>query len=532
MKKHILFTMLTQISLIIISYIVILSVFVKTPEDFRLPAFLIVPIIIVSAIIGVKYIIAFTRLLKSKTSFLVSLGILALIPRLVWVLFVNTKPVSDFVLYNNYAINASNGIFNAYHHTYSLFPFKFGYPVVLSLAYRLLGSNSFSAVILNIVFSVLTAYSIYWLGKMLFTETSGRVSAILFALWPAQIMYSSVLASEHIFIIFFILSIGMLIKATQSTSIKAKVWYPIASGFLLGITNQIRPISLLLIPAFFMFIFLFTEYKKLCKEEFIEKSKTLVLLLGSYSFFFILVSLPLSHLIGVDVWKASAGYNIMVGTNYESNGTYSSQVENSLAPYKNDYDTFHSVAAKIGFGRIVESPITFISLLEKKVIIMWGNEEYGYFWSTNALTNTNSFSDMAQTNPRALKLISQIFYINILILAILGCISAKKNKIRATSALLVIFVGLFLSYSILEVQSRYHFPAMPLLMVFSGYGIISVKKLLPLNISRYFMEEKKSHISNFRHLHSVPKEPFIVEKPQIPQTSKSNKKILEETLKS
>ena len=71
-----------------------------------------------------------------------------------------------------------------------------------------------------------------------------------------------------------------------------------------------------------------------------------------------------------------------------------------------------------------------------------------------------------KSHPRLFYGISQAFYILIILMAICACFYTLSEKRYDALIILMIFGGILISYTLLEVQSRYHMPVMPLLILF------------------------------------------------------------------
>jgi hypothetical protein len=118
----------------------------------------------------------------------------------------------------------------------------------------------------------------------------------------------------------------------------------------------------------------------------------------------------------------------------------------------------------IAIDRITSSPVGFAKLAARKFEILWGNENYGYYWSTVSSENSRA-ENIVKLHPRVFYAVSQAFYILIILMAICGCLYTLSEKRYDALVILMIFGGLLFSYTFLEVQSRYHMPVIPLLIV-------------------------------------------------------------------
>src|SRR5688572_18807224 len=138
---------------------------------------------------------------RSDKAFLAIILLLFLLSRLAWVLLVPTLPFSDFDEYNRWA--AIFGQFqpiqgDMFRLSINLVMQPWLYPISLGILYDVFGRHLIVAELSNIVAGTITLLLIFLLARQLFGSKVGRLSAMLFLLWPNQLMYTSVLASEHL----------------------------------------------------------------------------------------------------------------------------------------------------------------------------------------------------------------------------------------------------------------------------------------------------------------------------------------------
>lgn len=472
MMKSKAFSFFTYVSISLLVYISVFAIFIEPPETVEMPGYIM-------AIIAAAAVFLLVKAGRWKNSsgfefssegFIVVLSILTFSLRLAWVAAVNTEPVSDFYLYQDYAVKASEGVFRDFHATYALFPFKFGYPLILSLVYRIFGSGLMAAKVFNCVISALTALVIYRIGSKAFNEMAGRSAGLVYALWPAQIMYSSVLASEHIFSLLFILSIALFLESERLESRWPGMLTMAAAGIPLALAHFIRPVSSILFPVLAIYLII-GPAEGTWKKSFVIKARKLLLFVAGFLICFSLLAFMVKNLTGVSIWKSSSGFNILVGTNYDSSGMYSNKDAEILDEFELDFKKVHGEAAKRGLERIIGNPAEFLKLVERKFRIMWGGEDYGFYWSTLEFEESTGFNSALKENSTNYRFISQGYYSILLFFAGVGFWFARKNRVLFAVIPMLVFEALAAAHTILEVQSRYHYPAIPFFIIAAGYGI-------------------------------------------------------------
>src|SRR3990172_9057542 len=126
--------------------------------------------------------------------------LLAVVLRVAWVMHSETVPAEgvDSYWYNSVAKSFAlgHGIANPEDGTTPTALFPPGYPFVLGLAYKLLGAELWVAQALNIVVSLMTIAVTYIIGRLVFGQMAAGLGAALLAIFPSQVIYSSLVMSD------------------------------------------------------------------------------------------------------------------------------------------------------------------------------------------------------------------------------------------------------------------------------------------------------------------------------------------------
>lgn len=415
----------------------------------------------------------------NRTVFIILLILVAAVPRLVWNWYIQTQPFSDFLHLYNYGVNASQGDFKGFADFYGVFPFKIGFGMILAGLFSIFGSGLWTIKIFNILLSLALVLIIYAGGKMLYGEKAGRVASLLCALWPAQIMYTSVIASEHVFLVLFTGAVLLTLYFVKKYTYKNHDFWNgnmmlLAAGFITALAQLIRPMAMIMLPVFAVFILLYKRYRADNFTSFALGIKSIVLFIAVYFAVVNLVNLPIQKATGVDITKSDSGFNLMIGTNSKADGMFNSEDFSIIKKNNFDFEKVQKEAKDIAFSRIKNDPVGFAKLALTKYKIQWGDENYGYYWSTISSQDSKA-ENAVKSHPRIFYGVSQLFYILIILMAVCTCFYTLKEKRYDSLIILMIFGGLLLSYTFLEVQSRYHMPVIPLLIVF-GTGFLEAGK--------------------------------------------------------
>lgn len=479
--KDVVFYIIVWGAAILLGSIALISIFISGPSVIKMPfyfsfAYLIIAVLVIFSI----YKLNLLSKINTKV-FIALLIIIALLPRLAWIYYVQTQPFSDFLHLHDYGINASQGNFKGFVNFYAVFPFKIGFGMVLAALYSLFGTDIIAVKLFNVILSVILVLLLYAGGKMLYNEKAGRIAALLAAVWPAQIMYTSVIASEHLFLVLFTASVVLILFFIKKYNYKNYKFFNgnlilIGIGVLTAAAQLIRPMSMVLLPVFAVFILIYKKYRADALAGAALGIKSIVLVTVCYFALINLVNIPVQKATGVDITRSNAGFNLMVGTNDKYDGAFNYDDFSIIEKNNYDFDKVHTEAKEIAFQRLKSNPLQIIKLVMRKYKILWGNENYGYYWSTVS-SESHGQADIVKSHPRLFYGISQAFYIVVLLMAILSCFYTLIQKRYDALIILMIFGGILISYTLLEVQCRYHMPVVPLLILFGTSFCAGSKKL-------------------------------------------------------
>lgn len=165
---------------------------------------------------------------KRRDSFYYWVLALGVAAGVLWILLVRTEPVSDFEYYHRIATQIANG--GQWGDTYT----TVGYPIFLAPFYWLLGSSIWVAKALNLVLSTINNMLVlHILEKLGIRETLRKRIFVLFILFPMNIYYNSILASEILFTTLFLLGTYIYLVDTN--------YKYVSMGFITGLNTMVKP---------------------------------------------------------------------------------------------------------------------------------------------------------------------------------------------------------------------------------------------------------------------------------------------------
>lgn len=377
--------------------------------------------------------------------------------RLLWVIFSGNTWVSDFANYNERSISMLEGIYLPH------IEMPPGTSLITAFFYWIFGINRYVALLPVIFASVAIIYIVYLLAQKIFGETTAKVSAILYSLCPEQILYTNLVNSE-IYFAFFVLAAFWSLLASPSRRL---VFNVVLAGALLGMSQCVRPNSILFLFCAALFLVLYSKKRSLANGLRLN-----VVLIASY--LAVLIPLMVFNYSNFQELTINSsryfGWSFFLSTNPVYNGKYNDEdfhlwkerVKVSTRLPNEDESAFKSrVATEMAKERLLTSPFRFITNCFKKPYLFL-NDPASFKWSLNGI--------------KSVLLINIIFAIGLVyhrILLVLSGLSycfmvrnSPNEKIRGflflTSSTILLVT---LSHFFLEIQTRYHYMLMPYVII-------------------------------------------------------------------
>lgn len=391
-----------------------------------------------------------------KQNYYKTITILGIILSLLWIIFVKTEPYSDFAYYNSVANQVAQG--GQWGDTYT----SVGYSIILGFVYKIFGSSLVTAKLFNVVLTTLS-YIIFYniLMKLPIKESRRKSIYTLFVLFPSNIFYNSILATEIIFTTIFLLA-----TLIYYSDIKYKY---VLIGILVAVNSMIKPFFIV----FFFAIFLVELLSKVGLLRVIKHS--VVILAVS-----LLVLSPWVYrntkLIGQFTFISNNGGIVLyINNNSQNNqGRWmdATKVENSIVnteEYKNANATQkNKMLSKAAKKWIVSHPGKFIELGFKRLL----NTYFVGDDITYALQGTGMNAVLQTILIVYSNLARNILFIPAIILILVSTIKVimsliKRKTIEAFTLYgLICFYMFTCTYFVTEGQGRYSFPVIFIALYF------------------------------------------------------------------
>ncbi len=400
----------------------------------------------------------------------IALSILCFLFKLFWVLKVRIAPEMDYLTYYEYAVKLSKSFYAPSEYV-ALFPHIFGYSFFLSIFIKIFGESFLVAPLLNVCLSVVSGVLIFLICHRLFNLKAGFFGYILWIFCPSQTMYNSLVIADLLYTTLILLFIFILTGLKQTDSLKKIIICGGLSGVILSFANACRPVAVILIIAYFIWI-LVLRFPKLTEVSF--RKTFLGFGIALIAFYFILgqaFNFYMAKRLGEQP-ASSPGYNIYVGFNENSKGMWNYEDSAFLTHLVDEPDGTPKKAQEkmleAAKERIFSGNIDFLELFKEKLKIFIGDDGGVVFYLKPVLNHYQLFTDL-----------SNIFYYMLLFLLLFGTINSLRKKDLATTAVILLYVtGLILAQMLAEVAPRYHYSLIPMFIIASQYIWIGKKKRL------------------------------------------------------
>lgn len=374
----------------------------------------------------------------------------------------------DFEYYYVHAVKLAHGLgyVTSYGHPTAYWPI--GYPLFLSLVFRLTGPSVLAGLLANAVLSILTVCLIYWLTQRLTKQRNIAIAAALgYTLLPSQIEWNAVLGSEELFTFLALLSLLIYVYAEGRSA-----WF-LASGILAGFASTVRPVLLLFPVALFVMEWLFF------KRPFGESVRRLLWLVfglvAAVAPVTIRNFITMHHLILI---STNGGVNLWQGTH--ANGSYywpNDPKTNPLLAMQTNEIAKNQLAMHLALQHILHHPIATIGNGLIKLFDL-------YWVDWNVVSVTFAVSSPSTWFVMAAMWGDTIVYWLWMVVAVTGLVSWLRYYAhwRRHAPWLLVLAAYIVYNSLLflffPAWDRFRYPIMPVWSVFFGIGWLVMVRLV------------------------------------------------------
>jgi 4-amino-4-deoxy-L-arabinose transferase-like glycosyltransferase len=344
--------------------------------------------------------------------YFISILILGLLVRILWLIFDPHEIVSDEVAYQRLAMNLVQG------KGYGIPFWPPGYPLVLAVLYFLFGSSPKVAIVFNLILSLLILVTSFLVARKLFNGRIAIISMFIMAIMPSYILTISLVRYE--ILLQFCLVLTLLLSLN-----KWRFLNMVGIALLSALATLIRP----LIIFWPVLLYLINTHQGSLTSRIKKGGLTLALTSVFILPWIAYASSTAGRFVPIAL---NGGMNLWIGNNPQATGAYISPPGNFWDP-QND-----ALASREAIDYITSHPVQTIKLLPFKIFYSLNRENWPVDWIF-----MKTYKDTPQISYEFLSKVSNVYYIVVSCLAVASIIIILQK--RQYSLLLPIFL---LVYSI------------------------------------------------------------------------------------
>lgn len=444
-------------------FIDLISLNINYPLKYSVMAYVAIAILVISVFILICLVSC--RLNISPAAFAMVIFILAFVFKSILIFLTDTKPVSDFNVFYQYALKLFNGD-KSFGDTlyFKTWAYQTGPVIYYAAIMKIFGTGLIPLKLVNCFFMAGTNVLIYLIARKISNDFAARAVALLYLLYPAPYFLTTVLTNQHFAACMFLLAIYIFLVERLNWAIKGTI-----AGAVIAIGNAVRPIGIVIIAASIIWGII----EILRTHKYVKMGSVIMLLIA-----YLLVNYGCSAMVkytGINseglvnnfpLWK------FVVGLNYESRGTFSYEDEDKV--YKiQDFNERNNVAKQVIKQRLSIGFKQLSKLINEKQIAMWvvtDTLSWGFY---NQIDGQLVPSKELKKIELTILKIEKIYYVLIFILMFIGlCKLFVDNKINQSALLLSLTLLCYFGiHFLIEIQVRYRYFAVIIVFIMAAKGI-------------------------------------------------------------
>lgn len=370
--------------------------------------------------------------------------------RLLWVLLCPVVPVDDAFAYDAFAQNLANGDGYGWRPGDPSLFWAPGTSFLLAAFYWVFGHHYGPVVVFQVLLGTFSVYLVMALASQLYDEAVALYAGLLLACWPAQIQFTSLLQSELLFEVLFLLAFLAYLRLSRPAP------QILVTGLLLALASYVRPLAML---APFLFVFLVQGPKFDWRGGALRLVGLLLVLYAGL----VPWALRNQQVSGHWVWvSANSGANLWMGNNPQTTGEYMHLPPEVYGLAEVERDQRLGQMAK---SYIVGEPIAFLGRTLKKLVKLHDRETIGVVWNAEGLK-----ARLGEGSLGPLKVVSTAYWWGALALGLIGVLlRLRALRLRVVFEAPLLFWAYFAAvHAVVVVMDRYHFPSVPFIAILAA----------------------------------------------------------------
>ncbi len=373
---------------------------------------------------------------------------------ILWILLISNEPVSDQLIYHNRATSLAKGLGYVSITGQPTAYWAPGYAFYLSFFYKLFSPSYPVAFFANLLCFLSLVAGITTLGTLLYGEKVGKLCGWITALYPSFLFYTTIIASELLFLTLTIWTFYCLFYIR-----KASTWkWLFLFGILNGVTCLVRPVALvfpmmILVTAWFdskPFLKTFMQFALVMSLTFmvcvpwgLRNQKEL----GK----FILVS-------------ANFGPNFWMGNNENSDGSYQ-PISNLKTGKLNliERDQYYRTEA---LKYLRDNPWDLPRLVFLRLYVTLKSETIAVHWNRIGIEKS-----IGKNALLPFKFLTTSGYYAVCLIVLLMCFAWYQNRLPISiedKLLICTFIPLSIPFLLIVGQDRFHLTLIPFMILLAG----------------------------------------------------------------
>lgn len=342
-----------------------------------------------------------------------------------------------------------------------------GWPIALSLLFRLTGASIVAVGLLNAALSLIGGWLMLDLGRKLFgSEGAARTGLALLTVYPNAILYIPLALTEVFYTTLLLAGCWLLIVRKGAGRI-------VVAGLVFGVATLVKTQTLVVVPLIFA-IGLWREGDALRRTPGIIGRFAILIAAAAL----VVAPWTIRNHRELGAWVAvstNGGITLLTGNNDSARGTFTPDDPAVKAlDARTDLNElqYDAEAKRLGLQWIKDHPAAFARLMPLKLVRLWGPDG-------EALWFYEKFSpiyDAAPTAFLALRAANQLWYFALLGLFAAAAVAQIRRRRAARERLIdwwLLPYGVALYPSAIAMvfsgQSRFHYPAMPFICMAAGW---------------------------------------------------------------
>ena len=382
-------------------------------------------------------------------------------------LYAQTLPGSDFHQYDLLAQRLANG--EGYVDEFgdpSAF-YAIGWPFFLSIVYRVFGYSLIAAQLINALLSVASVILTFAIARHWFENRTALIASLLVAINPTLILYSSIHATEPLFIFQILLLTWLLIRVFTNYNRNELVLV----GVLTGLAILVRPVAVCVPLGAFVAVYITNRH------DHRANLMKFAIIVGISAVIVAPWVIRNAVAVGATTLQTSSALVLWIGHNPQATGGWMpppplpglDAVAKPGAGANSTEAEASSVYTSAAIDSILDNPSRILTLMPRKMFELWAGHRHAVTHSTRQ--SERSFPDAVL---KILPILTQAYLVALLVLVIAAYV-IKKSRIHWITGPGISLTGMLFfwnAYHTLNYGSgRHHVPMEPFLAIMAASAL-------------------------------------------------------------